>query len=213
MRKVTLLLIIICSLSACKKDTTHEVSVVLYGDAVHRHILNQPYVDAGAYGLDYMNKHLEATVDISNVNVNQTGSYKVKISATDEYGNVGTTERTVVVFNELEYLEGNWSCYKYPQGSGTADTIYIETLHASPTENRLFTFTRFSNYDNAPIQGHINANLITIDSLQYFIGPTQSLNIRIYGDGLQMNSNRLEIEYGEIINNNTLFYTATIARE
>lgn len=213
MKKCYLILIIISLFSACKEDTTHEVSVVLKGDAIHRHILNQDYVDAGAYGLDYMNKQLEATIDVSGVNINKTGNYPVKITATDEYGNVGTAERTVTVFNELEYLDGNWSYYKYLQGSGTPDTIYIETLQSSTTVNRQFTFTRFSNYDNAPIQAHIFANLITIDSLQYFIGPTENLNIRIYGDGIQMNSNRLEIEYGEIINNNTLFYTAVIARE
>ncbi len=213
MKKSLGLICLICLLVACKKDSSHEVKIVLKGDEMVRHILNQPYTDAGAYGLDYMNKVLEATVDVSAVNVNEVGSYKVKASTTDEFGNVATTERTVVVYNELEYLNGNWSFYKYPDGSGTPDTIYIETLNASTTENRLFTFTQFSNYENAPVQARINANLITIDSLQYYVGPTENLNIRIYGNGIQMNNNRLEIEYGEIINNITTSYTATVVRE
>jgi hypothetical protein len=213
MRNILAIVILMCLFSACKKENIHEVSIVLTGDAIHRQILNQDYVDEGAIGLDYMNKELEATIDISAVNINQTGSYQVKVTATDEYGNIGTGERTVIVYNELEYLDGNWSFYKYEQGSGSLDTIFIESLQSSPTENRVFHFTRFSNYDNAPVQARINANQIRIDSLQYFVGPTENINIRIYGTGLQMNSNRLEIEYGEIINNIPKFYTATIARE
>ena len=213
MKKLWLLIFITCLLSACKDDTTYEVTIVLQGDATQRHILNSPYIDAGAYGLDHMNKQLEATIDISALNVNKTGSYPVKITATDEYGNVGNVERIVIVYNEAEFLNGNWAFSKYLQGSGTPDTIYIETLNASTTENRLFTFTRFSNYDNAPIKAHLSANLITIDSLQYHIGPTESLNITIYGDGIKVSDNRLDINYGEIIYYDTKLYSATIARQ
>lgn len=208
-----LTVLILSLISGCKKDHTYEVKIVLEGDAITRHILNQPYTDAGAYGVDFMNKQLQATIDISDVNVDKAGTYTVNISSTDEYGNVGTATRTVVVYNELEYLNGTWTFSKYPQGSGTPDTVYFEELKASGTENRLFTFTRFSNYENAPVAGHIFANLITIDSLNYNVGASQNIPVTFFGDGLQMDENRLEINYKEIINNQTFQYTAAIVRQ
>jgi hypothetical protein len=214
MKKLLLLLISVCILTACNKDKIHDVSVVVEGDATYRHVLNAPYVDPGAYGVDYMNKHLPVETDASAVDINHTGTYSVKYTATDEYGNIGTGERAVVVYNELEYLQGIWSFYKYPQGAGTPDTIYIETINVSATQNRYFNFTNFSSYANSAVQAHIEANLITLDSLQYFVGPTENINIQFYGTGIEMNNNRLEItSYGEIINNNTEMFTALISRE
>jgi hypothetical protein len=213
MKRITGFIILLSLISGCKKDTSHEVKVVLKDNATYRHILNQPYIDPGAYGLDYMNKKLEATIDISAVNINKTGTYKVIITAKDEDGNTGTAERQVVVYNELESLNGKWSFYKFLQGSGTADTVYVDSLSVSDTLNRMFSFTRFSAYPNAPVLGHINANLITIDSLQYFVGPAETINIHIYGTGTQINANRLEINYGEIINSTTKHYTAIVTRE
>lgn len=213
MKKFLGFVILISLLSACKKEVDHEVKLVLNGNAVYRHILNQPYVDPGAHGLDYMNKTLEATIDISAVNINKTGTYTVLITATDEEGNTGTAERQVVVYNELEYLSGKWFFYKFPEGSVTADTVYTDSLSVSDTLNRMFSFSRFSAYQNAPVCGHINANLIKIDSLQYFVGPAETINIHIYGTGTQKNTNRLEINYGEIINSSTKKYSAIVTRE
>jgi hypothetical protein len=213
MNKIYTLLALLILLAGCQKKHVYDVEVILKGDAAYRLVLNQPFVDPGAYGLDFMRKHIKAETDASELDINKTGTYKVKYSAVDEYGNIGTAERTVIVYNELEYLKGSWSFYKYPRGSGTPDTIYIETINVSDTLNRLFYFTRFSNTDNAPVQAHLAANLITIDSLQYQTGSGHDINIWFYGDGLQLNNNRLEISYSEIKNSITTLYTAHITRE
>jgi hypothetical protein len=49
--------------------------------------------------------------------------------------------------------------------------------------------------------------------MQYFVGPSENINIHIYGDGIQMTDNRLEINYGEIIYYNTTLYSGVIIRE
>ena len=201
------------TLISCNNKHEHEVTVVLYGDQVHRHVLNQPYTDPGAYGVDWMNKQLPVTVDASALNVNLCGYYPVKISATDEFGNTGTTERTVLVYNEAEYLQGNWSCYKYFEGQGIPDTIYIEKINVSTDKNRYFRFTSFSSYANADVLCYLEANLIYMDSLEYMVGPGQNTALWFSGDGLQVNSNRLDISYSETSGGNTEKFTALVTRE
>lgn len=214
MRKLYFLLITgVLLTGGCEKQHVHEVKIVIEHGIVYRHVLNQPFNDPGAYGLDYMNKRLPVEIDLGALDINKTGSYQVKYTARDEYDNVGTAERTVVVYNELEYLDGNWSFYKYNLSSGALDTIYIETLHSSEDRNRLFFFTTFSSYENAPVQARITANLIVIDSMQYNVGPMGNINCTIFGAGTQMTSNRLEIAYGETFGATTTEYTAVISRE
>jgi hypothetical protein len=213
MKRFYLLLIILPVFAGCKKNYVHDVNVVINGGEVYRQVLNHSFADPGAYGVDWMNKHIKVVTDATALNVNKTGSYPVIYTATDEYGNVGTATRTVEVYNELEYLNGNWSFYKYNLSSGGLDTIYIETLHASDTLNRLFNFTRFSNYDNSPVEAHIEANLLTIDSLQYTVGTNLNINVWFYGQGTEMSNNRLEFSYGEIKGSTTTLYTALVTRE
>jgi hypothetical protein len=213
MKKLYLILIALCLICGCKKNYVHDVNIVMEKGNVYRQVLNHPFVDPGVYGVDWMNKHLPVETDLSALDINKTGSYMVKYSATDEYGNVGTAEREVIVYNELEYLNGNWSFYKYDLTSGALDTIYIETLFASDTLNRMFSFTRFSNYDNSPVLAHIQANLITIDSLEYNVGADQNTDIWFYGQGIEMSNNRLEFGYGEIKGSTTSLYTALVTRE
>jgi hypothetical protein len=213
MKRISCILVILIIFAACKKNQIHEVNIVLEKGNVYRHILNHPYIDPGAYGVDWMNKHLVVETDATNLDINKTGSYQIKYTATDELGNIGTAERTVIVYNELEYLDGNWSFYKYDLGSGALDTIYIETLHSSETLNCIFLFTRFSNYDNSPVQAHIEANHLTIDSLEYTIGTNLNTDVWFYGEGIEMSNNRLEFSYGEIKGSTTSSYTALVTRE
>jgi hypothetical protein len=213
MRNIFLIFCIALCMASCSKRHVYEVKVVIEHGVVYRHVLNQTYVEPGAYGIDYMNKRLAVEIDTGDLNVNKAGIYTITYTARDEYDNTGTAERKVVVYNELEYLDGSWSFYKYNLSSGILDTIYIETLRSSDERNRLFFFTRFSNYENAKVQASITANLVKIDSLQYTIGPGSNIQCTFYGFGTQMSNNKLEISYGEIFNNNTTLYTGVISRE
>lgn len=209
----TLFIIGIIILSGCKKNTEHEVEIVLEKGTTYRHVLNKPYTDPGAYGLDFNYERLTVDIDTSELDINTVGTYKIYYTATDDLGNIGTAERSVTVYNEAEYLEGNWSFYKYIAGTGVSDTLYIETIEASATINKRFVFTKFSSYKNSAIEAYINANLIVIDSLQYSVGEYQDINITFYGNGLQYSSNRLEIYYSEIRNDSTKNYSAIITRD
>ncbi len=149
------------------EDTTGPV-ITLQGDATIEHVLNQPYVDPGATALDDEDGDLTANivVDISDLNVDEVGTYKVSYSVSDAAGNIGTAEREVKVYNEAKGFAGSYSV------SGTDGSAqwgpYTDMITASSTINNRVWVGRIGNYNNGAVYFSVSGNTVTI--------PVQTVN-------------------------------------
>jgi len=87
------------STSASTNDTTSPV-ITLYDDDPLYVEINSDYVDPGANVYDeYDGTSGSATIDASQVNTLETGSYQVTFTASDIAGNTAIVYRTVIVEN------------------------------------------------------------------------------------------------------------------
>ena len=130
--------------TSCKKeDVTAPVVTLNGGDETV--ILNGSYSDLGATAKD--NKDGSISVSVTGVvDVNRTGVYELTYTATDKAGNEGKATRNVTVYNELDVMNGTYSC-TITTGPGSPYT-YTQTVTASTTVNRRINFGKFGDYVN-----------------------------------------------------------------
>jgi len=151
--------IIINSCDKDKNDSTEPV-VTLIGDAKITHILNLPYVDVGAIATDDGDP-IEVIIEFNNVEVNMIGTYKVIWTAIDAAGNKGSAEREVAVYNEANFLIGNYNIHVTETTSGIEYDYTDMVLVAGNVNNQIWV-NKFNNYVGASVYMLISGGTLTI---------------------------------------------------
>ena len=124
--------------------------ITLEGENPFYLTLNQDYTEPGFTVKDQEDGNIspdKVTVS-SNVNKDETGTYKVTYSVSDNAGNTGVAERTVFVRNSAEFLAGDYfnagnACQNSPAAT------FDGTITISSTENGKFTIQNFGGHGAA----------------------------------------------------------------
>ena len=140
----TLMAFLIIGTTGCKDDDTTAPIVSLTGSSSMEVVLGTSFTDPGASANDDEDGAIEVVVT-GTVNTNQTGTYTLTYTATDEAGNVGTEIRTVRVYNEAEIFAGTYlhcvdTCAVSPPSS------YEATVTISETVNKRVTISNFGAF-------------------------------------------------------------------
>ena len=136
-------------MSGCKKDDITSPTITLVGDSEKTITLGTAYTDEGATANDDRDGDLttKVTVDVSAVNKDKAGVYTVTYSVTDEAGNEGTAERTVVVKVINSSLAGTWNATETcsPPPSPSPYTITVNAAGGDQVTVSLVDFGKFAN--------------------------------------------------------------------
>jgi hypothetical protein len=132
-------------MNGCKKDDTTPPVITLNGSSSIQHILNSPYTDPGATATDDKDGDLTASISVTNnVNKDLKGTYTVEYTVSDAAGNTASATRTVVVYNEADYLAGT---YNADDTCGQSTVLpYTATITTSTTVNKKFTINNFGGF-------------------------------------------------------------------
>jgi hypothetical protein len=147
--------------TGCNSEDTTAPVITLQGDASMDHILNADFTDPGYTALDDEDGDLTSsvTVDLSEFNEDETGTYTIAYSVSDAAGNVGTATRTVMVKNEAASLAG---AYAVAGSDGTNTWTYTDNITASSTNNNRIWVARIGNYNNGAVYFNVSGNNISI---------------------------------------------------
>lgn len=134
--------------------------ITLAGDNPFYLTLNQDYNEPGFTVKDQEDGTISNDkVNVSsNVNKDETGTYKITYSVSDNAGNTGVAERTVIVRNSAEFLAGDYlnasnACQNSPVAT------FDGTVTISTTENGKFTIQNFGGHgSNVSIECHFDSN-------------------------------------------------------
>ncbi len=135
-------------LTSCSKDdTTPPIITLLGAESLELSLNTASWADPGATATDDEDGTVTVTSDYSstNPNLNQTGTYIITYSATDEAGNTGTATRTVRVKNDAEAFAGSYSVRDTCPGFVFN---YSQTITVSQTINNRVHFNKFADYAN-----------------------------------------------------------------
>jgi len=134
---------------SCNDEDTTKPVVTLRGASDTTIVLNTSWNDPGAIAEDDEDGVITDIQVTSNLDVNQTGIYKITYSATDAAGNTGTATRTVRVRNSADGWAGY---YKVSDVVGSNTYDYYDNLTASSTENKFIWVTKFAYYTGGAVK-------------------------------------------------------------
>ena len=157
--------------AGCSKDDTTPPNISLLGNNPMTISLNNTTAtDPGATAEDDEDGSVNVTSDWSstNPNVNLAGTYIITYTATDAAGNQAEETRTVIVKNDADYLNGNYSivdtCFNGPTPLLPPYT-YSQTITASTSINNRIHFNKFADYlYNTSIYATVTGNVIDLPS-------------------------------------------------
>ena len=154
--------------SSCRKPDETAPQVTLNGGNVLLFI-GGTYSDQGAVATDNKDGDLTSRIEVTNlVNTTQAGSYTVHYSVTDNAGNEGKADRTVIIKNTAFSFGGSYAVKDSIWGG--AVTLYFDSIIVSNSVNdRLFT-TRFANH----IYGTVYMDLVSSGTM--ITVPSQAIN-------------------------------------
>lgn len=159
-RKYLILLVIISFITSCKKKDVESPVITLKGNSFITIILNSDFTDPGADAYDNTDGSLYVeTTGI--VNSDFAGTYYIVYSATDASGNTGQTIRTVVVRNEAEIYNGEYTgtCYTLSDTSSILSTVVISTIL-----NKRIWIAGFADHQNVSVFADISNDTISFPS-------------------------------------------------
>lgn len=193
---ISLVLSILFVLGSCKKKDDTAPTVTLIGDAHIFHVLNEPYTDPGAKATDD-GSPIDAIIELNTVEINLVGEYKVVWTAVDEEGNKGTAERKVTVYNEANYLIGNYNIHVKCDSSGVIrEYDYSDMILVSGNLNNQIWVNNFNNYQGASVNMKVDSSSVTIPNQTVGIPPNQRT---FSGQGfLETSTGNFEIQTMEI---------------
>ncbi len=199
-------------MSGCKKDDITSPTITLVGDNEVTITLGTAYTDAGATANDDRDGDLttKVTVDASAVKVDKAGVYIVTYSVTDEAGNAGSAERTVVVKIINSSLAGTYNATETcsPPPSPTPYTITVNAAGGDQVTVSLVDFGKFAN----PLT--VNAILSGQTGLTFTI-PSQTVGAVLFaGSGsVQDDGKKITYNYTATDANGTQTCKATLIKQ
>lgn len=148
--------------TACsKEDTSAPVVTIKGGDVTVS--LEGIYTEQGATATDDKDGDVSSSISItSDLNTKLTGVYTVTYTATDAAGNSGEATRKVTVANDAAIYEGT---YVTKNPDFTDDSVWIQKVTASTTNNNVIKFEKFANRDkNNTIEAKISGSGFILNS-------------------------------------------------
>ena len=189
-------------------DTTKPV-ITLKGSSTMTIVLNSTFTDPGYTATDDEDGDITSSVVVTGtVDVNTAGTYKLYYTVSDAAGNIGTAERTVIVKNEADYLNGNYNVTDVAAGN---TYTYTDNITASSTVNNRVWVTKFAFYTNGAVYFTISGNNVTI--------PNQTVNCgnpaadRLFSGTGVINGNTINITYTETTGGSTISGTETYVKQ
>ncbi|MFO8087081.1 MAG: DUF5011 domain-containing protein [Bacteroidales bacterium] len=130
-------------LFSCQKEDNTPPEITIEGKDTVYLPLNTPFDDPGALAFDIEEGDLSNSVLVTTeLDINQTGIYKVYYTVTDESGNKAETVRYVIVFNEAEKYAATYQAELTAQGGGN-NLLYTDGLKISETKNHVVITNNF----------------------------------------------------------------------
>lgn len=148
---------------SCKKDNIQPV-ITLLGDYEQFVSLNGTYVESGATAKDNEDGDISSDIQISgNVDVNQTGEYKLFYDVEDAEGNnAATAKRYVHVVNDADYMIGTYLAEPNCVGSSTYFSYNTSVTTSETSNNEIYIRRVMWTVEDDPVIGTISGNTITI---------------------------------------------------
>lgn len=196
----------------CEKPDTMPPELKLLGDDTMYVVLNKSFEDPGATAKDNRDGDLNQNILItSELNTNETGTYKIYYTVTDDDGNKAETVRYVIVYNQAEKYTGSYLAEITNLQSGDLisynDLLYPskERNHFLHTENFMDDSTEISIYMN-PDTAFIEQQQIIYQQDTLFVetpnpGHADSLSIELDFNLLQTDStlhSQYELNYQRV---------------
>jgi len=167
-RKFLIVLVIISCIASCKKKDEERPVVTLRGNSFMIIILNSDFTDPGADAYDNTDGSLYVETT-GTVNPDFAGTYYIVYSATDAAGNSGQSVRTVVVRNEAEIYNGEYTgtCYTLSD-----TTSFLSAAMISTTLNKRIWIAGFADHQNVSVFADISNDSIRFPSQLAMVGNT-----------------------------------------
>jgi len=173
------MLLLVFSVFSCKKKDEENPVVTLRGDSFITIILNSEFTDPGADAYDNTDGTL--TVEVSGeVNTDFAGTYNIVYIASDAAGNSGQAIRTVVVRNEAEIYNGQYTrtCYTAADTTNQLSAVTVSTIL-----NKRIWIAGFASYQNASVFADISNDTIRFPSQTSTAG-IPAVSHKFEGNGL-----------------------------
>lgn len=200
---------------SCNKDKDPPVITIL-GDNPYRIELGETYQDPGATAVDDTDGDVTTSIQTTiDVNTNLKGIYHVTYAVTDQEGNSIEEVRTVIVFNSVDFLTGDWDVTDHkvdPQGNPT-QSDYVETIIPSDSINGRFWVSTFGSYTNGIVYiNKVTGSEYEIPQQEVQCG-TPSKNRRFMGTATVTDTNNIVVNYTEIVAPENFTGSATYVRQ
>jgi Bacterial surface protein, Ig-like domain len=190
MKKITLLFAAMAIIASAAIFTSCEVEdlsapvITLTDGASVDVVLGGTWAEPGFTATDDEDGDITASVTVTGtVNTALTGNYDLVYTVTDVAGNVGTTTRTVRVYNESEGWDGTFSAIDTEDG--TTYPAETRTVNYSTTVNNRLFLIKFSGRTDADCYGDINtaANTINLPTQNFICGASPQQDMTFAGSG------------------------------
>ncbi|MFN3939935.1 MAG: immunoglobulin-like domain-containing protein [Chitinophagales bacterium] len=165
--RFTLLLCLLCLVSACKKADTIAPEITLLEDTVPVHYLHEIYTDPGATVLDNHSCELGNFLSVANyVDIDNYGTYRVVYAVADASDNLATAERKVdIVLRTENYFH---LTYAASDTCTSGNYFYNGLIQDCACEANAVTVANISNFGlsaifTLPISGVYN-EILTLDT-------------------------------------------------
>jgi len=155
------LLISIVAVS-CKKRKTAP-TITMNGPSSVTLCIGDTYTEAGASAISACGDELDVVID-GSVNVNESGTYTITYTATDEYSNVSTSQTSVVVQVCTSNLLGDYTVAhdcSIDVGLGPIDILNNDQTVLEGTNENEIIIDNFNAFVTQ-VSGTIEGNTVTI---------------------------------------------------
>jgi hypothetical protein len=196
---------------SCTKDN-QKPTINLVGSNPYYLPLNSEYFDPGVEAIDPEDGNITSSVlTKTNLNVDSVGQYIIQYVVYDNsIGNSGSqgsdvATRTIVVFNEAEELQGDYSAIN-KCGIYGIEIDYIDQISLSNKDNRIVIFNNFANYTSSNIIGELNNQETKLVIPKQYITVSEegnSFSTFLWGETIFFTTDSFEIIYKDSSNNIT----------
>ena len=150
--------------TGCNKPDTIQPVVTLLGDYEQFVSLNGTYVESGATAMDNEDGDISSDVIITgNVNVNQTGEYKLFYDVEDAEGNkASTAKRYVHVVNDVDYMIGTYLAEPNCVGTSTYSSYNTIVTTSETSNNEIYIKRVMWSVEDEPVLATVSGTAVSI---------------------------------------------------
>jgi len=203
-RLLFLFLIVLLAFTSCKQTDDIAPVITLEGDTLVNHPLNETYDDEGASAQDETDGDVTSKIFIDNpVNVDWIGEYFITYSVVDEAGNeANPVSRTVMVYNEAEDYEGNYTIHEAEVPPGTTVCDSVTSIRVDSNFNWRIVFTDFICSSGYEVYADIDDSLLV---MPFQIISDSLVTLSVQGSG-KITDSTMSFQYSKTIASETTYW-------